>query len=569
MPDAPSGSPLRFEILGAVRALRGDEPVDLGPAKQRAVLAVLLLHAGQPVPTHQIVDAVWGEGPPENGANVVQKYVAGLRRTLEPERSPRTPGELLALTNGGYVLRADPGALDADVFQSAVSRASAEQKAGRLAEAADALRKALALWRGEALSGLGGPAFDAARARLADARATAWEKWADIELARGHHTALMPDLVRLVDEFPLREGLRAQLMIALHQGGRQAEALAAFRDARAYFLEEFGVEPGERMQETHKRILRGEPFYSEPVDPWADSDDIPGPRAPMDNAPHTPAPPPAPSSPPAPYVQQYVPPDATEIVPSSGGFIPPLPPPGPGSWSGTPGQPSYPPPSRDRIPVGEVIFAALVPIIVCSFGSWIYFVYAGAHRHDRRQFIAAAGYGALFLVAFVFAAIDPTPVDSPDLSNAEWIGFTLFAGIAIASAVHGAVVASHPGDTRKNRTLRGQARQYVAFDPARARQMGIGRPDLMRVFDDGGLVDLNHAPGQELARLPGLTPQDAHRIVIDRFDRGPYAQPEDLIMRGLVSSRTLRRVGTWLVCIPPAHPARPSPWTSPSAPPRH
>ena len=98
MTDEHASDPLRFEILGEVQVLRGGRAVDLGPAKQRAVLAVLLLQAGRPVPTHQIVDAVWGDEPPENGANVVQKYVAGLRRVLDPGRAPRTPGEVLALT---------------------------------------------------------------------------------------------------------------------------------------------------------------------------------------------------------------------------------------------------------------------------------------------------------------------------------------------------------------------------------------------------------------------------------------------------------------------------------------
>src|SRR4051794_28326016 len=132
MTDDRTAVPLRFEILGEVRALRGGLPVDLGPAKQRAVLAVLLLQAGRPVPTHQIVDAVWGDEPPENGANVVQKYVAGLRRVLDPDRAPRTPGELLALTGGGYVLRTTNGTVDADEFQSTLSRAAAESSAGRL-----------------------------------------------------------------------------------------------------------------------------------------------------------------------------------------------------------------------------------------------------------------------------------------------------------------------------------------------------------------------------------------------------------------------------------------------------
>ncbi|MBB4766089.1 BTAD domain-containing putative transcriptional regulator [Amorphoplanes digitatis] len=566
MTDAPASLALRFEILGEVRALRGDERLDLGPAKQRAVLAVLLLDAGRPVPTHQIVDAVWGDGPPENGANVVQKYVAGLRRVLEPDRSPRTPGELIALTDGGYVLRTDPGTLDAERFQSGLARASAQRRAGQLAEAAETLREAVALWQGEALAGLPGPVFEAARNRLTDARATAWEKWADIELARGNHTGLMPDLVRLVEQFPLREGLRAQLMIALHQGGRQAEALAVFRDARAYFLDEFGVEPGERMQETHRRILRGEPFYSEPVDPWAASDDIPAPRGPVGVTP--PAAPIASGSlavPPSAYVQQYVPPDPTEIVPAPASPVhPPLSPWGVGA---PPPPPAYAVPRR-RFPVGEVIFAALTPLVVCSFGSWIYFVYAGARRRDRRQYLVAAGYAALFVVAFVvFAAIDPTSVESVELSNAETIGFLMLLGLPVAASVHGAVLASHPGDTPKTRNLREQARRFALFDPARARQLGIGRPDLLRAFDDGGLVDLNHVPGHELARLPELSSEQAHRIVMDRLNRGPYHRPDELIARGVLPARTVARLAGRLICLPPTPLDTPSGWHSPHSTP--
>lgn len=539
MTDTPPEPALTFEILGDLRALRGGEPVELGPAKQRAVLAVLLLHAGRPAPTHQIVDAVWGDEPPENGANVVQKYVAGLRRVLEPDRSPRTPGELIALTNGGYLLRLEAGVLDAERFQTGLAEASAERKAGHLAAAADTLRQALALWQGEALAGLTGPFFDSARNRLTDARATAWEKWADIELARGHHTGLMPDLVRLVEQFPLREGLRAQLMIALHQGGRQAEALAAFRDARAYFLEEFGVEPGERMQETHRRILRGEPFYTEPVDPWAESDDIPAPRS-------------APAISQS-FVQQYVPPDATEVVPEhSPASGPPGYPIGAAAWGfAPPAPPAYAAP-RKRFPVGEVVAAALLPILICSFGSWIYFVYAGIRRHDKRQFVVAVCYATLFVVAVFIAALNPSAPDSKDLNPTEWIAFAMFAAIAVASAVHGAVLASHPGDTPRSRNLRAQARQFATFDPQRARGLGIGRPDLMRAFDDGGLVDINNVPGHELARLPGLSSEQAHGIVIDRLNRGPYARLEDLIDRGVLPARTANRLAPRLICLPMA-----------------
>jgi hypothetical protein len=144
----------------------------------------------------------------------------------------------------------------------------------------------------------------------------------------------------------------------------------------------------------------------------------------------------------------------------------------------------------------------------------------------------------------------------------------MFAAIAVASAVHGAVLASHPGDSPRSRNLRDQARQFASFDPERARNLGIGRPDLMRAFDDGGLVDVNHVPGNELARLPGISSEQAHSIVIDRLNRGPYAQPEDLVIRGVLPMRAVHRLAPRLICLPAAQqgiPARGWPSTYPSA----
>jgi DNA-binding SARP family transcriptional activator len=522
------GSAVRFEILGEVRALRAADVVDLGPAKQRAVLAVLLLQAGHPVPTHQIVDAVWGDDPPENGANVVQKYVAGLRRVLDPDRAPRTPGELLALTGSGYVLRTAEASVDAEEFQTALALADTHRRAGRAAEASQALRGALGLWRGEALTGLTGPVFEAARTRLAEARATAWEKWSEIEVSMGHHTAVIPDLARLVEEFPLREGLRAQLMVALHQAGRQAEALATFRDARAYFLEEFGAEPGERMQEAHRKILRGEPFYAEPVDPWAGSASLAPPASPAS---------PAPSAPP----------------PGNVTFAPPLVPP-----------PAYAAPdpffsvlntapkARDGFPLGEMLFAILAPLLSLGLGTWIYFVYAGTRHHDRRQYLVAAIYGVLMVVGFTLAfVVDPSPVDSDVYTTAENVGFPLYLIPPVISAAHGALVAVHLGAGRGAWVRRESARQLAAFDPGRARQIGIGRPGRLRGYSDGGLVDVNHAAATELTVLPGVGPELAYRIVHDRHQRGPFRTTDELVGRGLVTARQMARIAPRVICIAP------------------
>jgi DNA-binding SARP family transcriptional activator len=550
--------PVQFQILGDLRAVRADATLELGPAKQRAVLAVLLLNAGRPVPVTQIVDAVWGEEPPENGANVVQKYVAGLRRILDPSHAPRTPGELLPLTSAGYTLRIEPAAVDALRFEAGMAQASALRKSGQFPEAAAELREALALWHGEALAGLSGPVFDAARTRLTEARATAWEKWAEIELARGNHTGVMPDLARLVEQFPLREGLRSHLMVALHQGGRQAEALAVFRDAREYYLEEFGVEPGEMLQEIHRKILRGEQFYTEPVDPWAGHEAA----APTSPAPASPGP--------VGYVSSYVPPDRTVATPPPSSWGPQSyspqwdasppswekpswenPPP---SWESAPpaweSQVPLPPRVPRGFPVGEVIFAALVPILICSVGSWIYFVYAGAYRRDRRQFLFAAGYLALFVISCIVFSFDPSPPDSDQNSTIGDISVTMWFAIALSAAVHGAFIAAHPGDSPRARGLRGQARLFAAYNPEQAVRLAVGRPDLTRWYDDGGMIDLNNAPSHVLSQLRGITPDLAQRIAMGRAER-PYSQPEELVFRGFLTSKKLHRIASWLICLPP------------------
>ncbi|MEU4690977.1 winged helix-turn-helix domain-containing protein [Actinoplanes sp. NPDC023714] len=166
MTDGPSAVTLRFEILGPVRAFRGAEQVDIGPVRQRAVLALLLLNAGTPVPLEEIVTALWNGDPPENGVDIVQRYVGNLRRALDPDRTA-----LIAYTEGGYVLR--PSESDAGEFRAALTRAHTEHRTGNLDEATSQVSRALDLWRSEPLTGLTGPVFESARARLNLERATA------------------------------------------------------------------------------------------------------------------------------------------------------------------------------------------------------------------------------------------------------------------------------------------------------------------------------------------------------------------------------------------------------------
>ncbi|MFK4087667.1 BTAD domain-containing putative transcriptional regulator [Kribbella sp. NPDC020789] len=243
---------VRFELLGPLRAYRGRQLLDLGPARQQAVLAALLLAANHAVPVDEIVDQVWGDEPPANGANVVQKYVAGLRRVLEPDRLPRTGGQLLTLTSAGYQLSVASGGSDLDVFTAHVGEARRLRALGCGAEATAELRTGLLLWRSEPLAGLTGGYFDAIRAQLAGDRAAALEEWAELELEAGREQALLPELSRLIAEYPLRQRLRAVQLLALYRTGRQAEALTSYQQA----LQLFGGRPSPELEAVHRQILQ-------------------------------------------------------------------------------------------------------------------------------------------------------------------------------------------------------------------------------------------------------------------------------------------------------------------------
>ena len=394
----------RFEILGPLRAWYGDSEIQLGPGKQRAVLGVLLVNANQPVPTHRVVDAVWADEPPQNGSNVVQKYVAGLRRSLEPDRSPRTPGKLLSLTDAGYLLRVPPGHLDLDVFHESVRRARAARTERRLPDAAGQLRQALALWRGEPLSGLDGALFDATRDRLTESRAAAMEEWADIELELGHHRHLVGELVRLVTEFPLRERLRYLLMLALYRCGRQAEALAAYRDARAFLSEEFGIEPSAQLQELHQRILHSDPG--------------------LDPPPPTPVTPPTPApAMPAPSVPRSMP-------------APTMPAP-------TMPAPSMPPHTgverrRSRAWLARII-GVLLPLLSFGLLGWGVVAYLAGRRESRLLGLAAAGHLALVVVFIVAVALGAEP-GQPPTPITDAVGMTALFLAWIGSTVHVALL---------------------------------------------------------------------------------------------------------------------------------
>jgi DNA-binding SARP family transcriptional activator/Tfp pilus assembly protein PilF len=253
------GPALRVEVLGPLQAWQGDTSLALGPVQQRVVLAILALQANRPLRRDQLIEAVWGEAAPAYAVNLVQKYISGLRRALEPVRSVGSPSRLLAWTDIGYRLSLPPGCLDLEVFDREIGRARAARAAGEFPEAAQAVHAALQLWRGPAFDGLASPLLDAERERLAERRIGVLEERIEIDLAMGNDQDLVVELQRLVAEHPMRERLRGSLMTVLYRSGRQGEALAAFREVTRYLREELGIDPSAELQVLYHRILANDP----------------------------------------------------------------------------------------------------------------------------------------------------------------------------------------------------------------------------------------------------------------------------------------------------------------------
>ncbi|HWO68405.1 MAG TPA: BTAD domain-containing putative transcriptional regulator, partial [Umezawaea sp.] len=250
-------SSLVIRLLGPVRAWRNGVEVDLGTARTRAVFTVLAMRANDAVSKDELIDGVWGDAPPATAGASLYTYISALRRALEPERSKRSAGVVLTSSGAGYALRLDREALDVHRFDR--HREQAEVLARHDPERAVAeLDAALALWEGEALFSVTGRFAESQRSRLHELRLAAVERRAELALLLGRHADVAADLAGLVVEHPLREGLRALLMSALHQGGRQAEALEVFRDARHVLADELGIEPGPALREAHRRVLQGD-----------------------------------------------------------------------------------------------------------------------------------------------------------------------------------------------------------------------------------------------------------------------------------------------------------------------
>ncbi|MGW6980735.1 BTAD domain-containing putative transcriptional regulator [Streptomyces sp. NPDC054932] len=257
---APAAGESRFAVLGPVRAWRGADILPSGTPQQRALLAVLLLRDGRTATAPELIDAIWGEDPPQQALATIRTYASRLRKVVAPG--------LLVTESGGYAIRLRSAAtLDLGIARSLAADAEAARAAGDRSLARTLLARALDLWEGEPLAGVPGPHAETERTRLAEWRLQLLETRLDLDLEVGHHAEAVSELTALTAAHPLRERLRELLMLALYRSGRQAEALAVYADTRRLLADELGVDPRPELAALQQRILNADADLARAEDP--------------------------------------------------------------------------------------------------------------------------------------------------------------------------------------------------------------------------------------------------------------------------------------------------------------
>jgi YVTN family beta-propeller protein len=265
-----------YLLLGSLEVSNGDRTVRLGGDKQRALLAVLLLHANEVVSADRLIDDLWGERLPPAALKALQAHVSRLRKALGTngdrlpdetgDRSPGVSGGVLVTYGHGYVLRVEPGELDLDRFRALLEEGREALAAAEPERAAAILRAGLALWRGPPLADFTYEPFaQGVIAQLQELHLGAVEERVEADLALGRHHDLVGELTALVERNPLRERLRAQLMLALYRRGRQAEALAVYQEFRRALSEQLGLDPGPGLQQLEVAILNRDGSLEAPI----------------------------------------------------------------------------------------------------------------------------------------------------------------------------------------------------------------------------------------------------------------------------------------------------------------
>jgi DNA-binding SARP family transcriptional activator len=258
---ALEGELIDYRLFGPLEVTAGGRALDVGGQKQRALLAILLLHANQLVPRHVLIEQLWGEHPPAGPDHAVGVYIWRLRKTLDPVAA----SSCVLTRPGGYLLQAAPEQVDLARFESLARDGERSLAAGQADRAAAQLREALVLWRGAPLADFTGEAFaEVEITRLEQLRAEVAENRIEADLALGRHARVVGELEAIVAAQPLRERPYQQLMLALYRCGRQADALAVYHKARRALVDELGIEPGPQLRQMERAILQQDPSLELP-----------------------------------------------------------------------------------------------------------------------------------------------------------------------------------------------------------------------------------------------------------------------------------------------------------------
>lgn len=253
-----------FRLLGPLEVWDDGRELHVSGRRERCLLALLLVNADHVVPTERLIDVLWPEGGPETALNTLQVFVTRIRRTLEPEREQRAPAQILVTRAPGYLLRVGDGS-DVRRFEKLADEGR-RLLASSPEQAVDVLGRALDEWRGDPLDEFAAMPFAIGeRNRLVERRLTAVEQRIEAQLALGRHADIIAELETLVAANPLREGLRAHLMVALYRSGRQADALRTYTLMRERLVEELGIDPSPQLRALERAILVQDAALSAPA----------------------------------------------------------------------------------------------------------------------------------------------------------------------------------------------------------------------------------------------------------------------------------------------------------------
>ncbi|PPK67205.1 AfsR/SARP family transcriptional regulator [Actinokineospora auranticolor] len=260
---------MRISVLGPLTV--GSELGSSTPkaAKQKRVLALLVVRANTVVSTGQLMEELWGSEPPDSATATLQTYVANLRKFLAMVLGrPHSVRDILSTSPGGYQFRAQPGELDAEEFTLRANQGIRALAAGQDQHAAETLRAALGLWRGPALADVPpGRLLETHVNRLEQARLAVTEQRVEADLRLGRHHGLLGELTELTTTLPLNENLHAKFMLALYRSGRRYEALSVFQRLRETLSDELGLVPTASLERLHRAILLSDPVLDLPADP--------------------------------------------------------------------------------------------------------------------------------------------------------------------------------------------------------------------------------------------------------------------------------------------------------------